>query len=326
MTDQTSVELEHEAERIRTNIAQTAEAIQDRMSPGKMVDELMGYLKGSDGSVALDNLRRQARENPMALAMIGSGAAWLMLGGGAAAPEASRSRGVEPSAASTFAGSRSATPDAARPQGGGFPSHMPDSAEAPAGGVAEQAGAFAHRAEESAGAASERLRDMAGNARERLHGYGQDASEAGRRTAESVRDYADSGRRSLIDALDREPLVLGAIGLAVGAALGAMLPGTRFEDETFGKARDTLVRDAGHAVDRAAETAQHFASEAIAAAKTASENEGLTIEGKPVVERLGDVAKAALAAGQQASEETAQAADASADARASSGQARTDRI
>ncbi len=96
MTDQTSGELEHEAEKIRADIAQTAEAIQDKMSPGKIVDELMGYLKGSDGSVALDNLRRQARDNPMALAMIGSGAAWLMLGGGAASPTASeppRSRG-----------------------------------------------------------------------------------------------------------------------------------------------------------------------------------------------------------------------------------------
>ncbi len=146
-----------------------------------------------------------------------------------------------------------------------------------------------------------------------MHGYRQDASATGRRAAENVRDYADSGRRSLTDALDREPLVLGAIGLAVGAALGAMLPSTRFEDETLGKTRDSLVHDAGRAVDRAAESAQHVASEALEAARTASEEEGLTIEGKPVVERLGDVAKVALAAGEQAAEHNTEVADASTD-------------
>lgn len=300
MTDQTSAELERDAEKIRADLAQTAEAIQDKMSPGKIVDELMGYFKGSDGSVALDNLRRQVRDNPMALALIGSGAAWLMFGGGASSPataEPSRSRGLDP-----YAAPDGLTPSPAeRPLhfGGMSPLHSTEAGEG-SGGLAEKASDFAHRAEETAGAASERLRDAAGDVREQLHDYGQDASATGRRAAESVRDYADSGRRSLSDALDREPLVLGAIGLAVGAALGAMLPGTRFEDETFGKTRDSLVREAGRAVDRAAENAHHVASEALAAARDASEKEGLTIEGKPVVERLGDVAKAAVAAGEEA--------------------------
>ena len=58
--------------------------------PGKMVDEFMAYMKNSDGTLALDNLRRQARENPMALAMIGSGFAWLMFGGGGGAASTAR--------------------------------------------------------------------------------------------------------------------------------------------------------------------------------------------------------------------------------------------
>jgi len=33
------------------------------------------------------------------------------------------------------------------------------------------------------------------------------------------------------DTLDKEPLILGAIGLAVGAAIGAMMPRTRVEEE-----------------------------------------------------------------------------------------------
>ena len=66
----------------------------------------------------------------------------------------------------------------------------------------------------------------------------------------------------------------GAIGVAVGAALGAMLPNTRFEDATFGKTRDALLHDAEKAVDHAAEAARKIGGEALEAAKSASQDGG----------------------------------------------------
>jgi hypothetical protein len=39
---------------------------------------------------------------------------------------------------------------------------------------------------------------------------------------------------------EEQPLVVGAIGLAVGAALGAALPKTETEDEWLGDTRDQL--------------------------------------------------------------------------------------
>jgi hypothetical protein len=129
-----------------------------------------------------------------------------------------------------------------------------------------------------------------------------DAADRGHSAVDDVRDVAQRGRRSIMDALDREPLVLGAIGVAVGAALGAMLPGTRFEDATFGETRDSLLRDAEKAVDHAAEAARKVGAEAFEAAKSASEDAGLTIEGKGVAERIGEVANAALSAGKDAVE------------------------
>ena len=40
---------------------------------------------------------------------------------------------------------------------------------------------------------------------------------------------------------ERQPLVMGALALAVGAAVGGALPRTRTEDELFGKESDRLV-------------------------------------------------------------------------------------
>lgn len=308
MTDRTPGELEREADQIRAGIAETAEALQDRMSPGKMIDEFMGYMKDSDGSLALDNLRRQARDNPMALAMIGSGIAWLMMGDGGGHRRGAAGRADHGEFASDDplrATLRPAAPgagyaghDPAEPAGVRSHDHGGDGSD----GMRDKADALSGRARSTAGHASDRVRDAAEDAAERARRMRDDASHRAHSAADDMRDMADRGRRSLMDALDREPLVLGSIGVAVGAALGALIPNTRFENESFGKSRDALMRDADHAVDRAAEKARNVASEAVHAAKDASKAEGLVVEGEPVAERVGNVAKAGLSAGKDATE------------------------
>lgn len=287
MSERTSSgELEREAEQIRAGIAQTAEALQDRMSPGKMVDEFMAYMKDSDGSLAMDNLRKQARDNPMALAMIGSGFAWLMFGGGGSGSTAVREPKVE----------------SKEDREGGRLTDAAFAAGDAANGIADKASDIVDRARDVAGQAADRIRGAAGQASDHARRLGLDATDRGYAAADDVRDMADRGRRTVMDALDREPLVLGAIGVAVGAALGAMLPGTRFENDAFGKTRDSLMRGAEDVVDRAAETARNVAGEAVQAAKAASKDEGLVIDGKAITERVGDVAKAALSAGREAAD------------------------
>ena len=79
MTD-ASDELEREAERVRAQLAGTAEELRARVSPGQIVDDLMTALRDGGASDMLDTLKAQMRANPMAIAMIGGGLAWLMLG------------------------------------------------------------------------------------------------------------------------------------------------------------------------------------------------------------------------------------------------------
>ncbi len=75
-------ELEREAEAARARLSDTADQIRARMSPGQLMDEVLNQFRGGDGSQMLANLRGQARDNPMALALVGSGLAWLMMGSG----------------------------------------------------------------------------------------------------------------------------------------------------------------------------------------------------------------------------------------------------
>ena len=80
MTDKSASELEREAERARAQVADTAESIRDKMSPGQLMDEFTSYFSGGDGSVALRNLGSQVRDNPLPIVLVGAGLAWLMLG------------------------------------------------------------------------------------------------------------------------------------------------------------------------------------------------------------------------------------------------------
>jgi hypothetical protein len=98
-----------------------------------------------------------------------------------------------------------------------------------------------------------------------------DASEAAsRQMAKANRQVARS--------YDNEPLLFGALALLGGAALGAMLPGTRREDELMGDYRDQLFDEAEavyqeekgrleNAVSVGLDEAKSAASSVVAAAK-----------------------------------------------------------
>lgn len=82
MTEQSLSQLEQDAERVRAKLADTTEHLKKKMSPGQLIDEVVNYFKDGDTSQTIGILKHQIRDNPMALAVIGSGLAWLMMGSG----------------------------------------------------------------------------------------------------------------------------------------------------------------------------------------------------------------------------------------------------
>jgi hypothetical protein len=82
------------------------------------------------------------------------------------------------------------------------------------------------------------------------------------RTTDTVKDtvskttslaqvQANRAREGFNTLLEEQPLILGALGIALGAAIGAALPSTEQEDRLMGEARDKTV---GKVKERGAQT------------------------------------------------------------------------
>ena len=77
-----SAQLEREAEQTRSQLAATLEELRSRITPGQLVDQTLDYARESNVGELVRNLGRDARDNPLPLALIGTGLAWLIMTNG----------------------------------------------------------------------------------------------------------------------------------------------------------------------------------------------------------------------------------------------------
>jgi cell division septum initiation protein DivIVA len=106
----------------------------------------------------------------------------------------------------------------------------------------------------------ERSRGMAQNAR----------SRAGELSQRSQQQYYRA-KDNLTHMAEEQPLMLGALGLAVGALLGAMVPPTRREDELMGETRDKLLERGKEMARQRAEAAKSSAQRVAETAKSSAQ-------------------------------------------------------
>jgi ElaB/YqjD/DUF883 family membrane-anchored ribosome-binding protein len=224
-------EIEAEIARTRTDMHATLTAIEQRLTPGQLIDQGLDYLRHSGGREFASNLSGSVKNNPIPVALMSIGMAWLMA------------------------------------TGNRRPSYL-ERGKRGAGGLSSAKESFSSAkesfssAKESLSSSKERLSEGLSSARDRLSGTAQSARERVGQLGESAR-YRMEQMRGGYDSIVREqPLVLGAIGLAVGALLGAGLPRTRQEDELMGEASDRLTEKAKEAGREQLEKAKQVASAA----------------------------------------------------------------
>ncbi len=76
--DRTPEQIEREIEQTRRNTAATLAAIEDRLAPGRLVDEAWSYLRNSgQGQTFVSNLSATVRDNPIPVALLAISLAWL---------------------------------------------------------------------------------------------------------------------------------------------------------------------------------------------------------------------------------------------------------
>ena len=155
-----------EIDRTRGEMDRTLSAIEQRLTPGQLVDQGLDYLRHSGANEFVQNLGGTAKQNPLPVAVTAIGIAWLMALG---RQPAQQNYGSSTSAAGLREGMASA---------------------------------------------KERVGDVADTARQQLE------------RARGGIDYL----------VNEQPFALGAIGLAIGAILGAAAPSTRTEQRVMGDA------------------------------------------------------------------------------------------
>ena len=265
-------EMERDVERARAEVSAKIDQIQSRLSPGEIMDQAIGYLRTSLPAEFGQNLSDAVRTNPVPVALIGVGIAWLAISGrNGASParysdEADRYRGRS---TDDLGENWEFTRGSANDDTDGR--SLGDRAGDGASDMAEQAARGIRDTIRSA-------RDSVRSARDTMHR----ASDRTRDTYDRARSSMANARASAADMIEDQPLLLGALGLAVGAGLGASLPRTRVEDELMGDTRDDLMHGAAERAreyaDRAADTARDYAGRA---ADTAREKIDQVGDGQP---------------------------------------------
>jgi ElaB/YqjD/DUF883 family membrane-anchored ribosome-binding protein len=247
-------DIEDDIERTRAEVSSTIDAIQDKLTPGQLMDQAVEYFRHSGPADFGANLGNTVRDNPVPVALIGIGLAWLMMSG-TRSTDPYRSRypyrpyeGYESDWAARDAEFDDGTYGDMKERAGETAHSLKDKASELGHRVSEGMSSAGARARETAQQYRERMGASAGGARARM----DDLSHRSQQQYQRARD-------SMSHMIDEQPLVLGAIGVAIGAALGAALPGTRQEDEWMGRTRDDLVEGAMSTAREQADTVKDAA-------------------------------------------------------------------
>jgi ElaB/YqjD/DUF883 family membrane-anchored ribosome-binding protein len=248
-----------EINRTRDEMDRTLHAIENRLTPGQLVDQGLDYLKNSGAREYASNLGSSVKTNPLPTALVGIGLAWLMAVGNRPQQRSSyeyqgtgsgSTGGIGDrmqSAKDSLTGSMQSTKDTLS----GKMQSTKDSLTGSVQSAKDSVSSGVQSAKDSLTGTMQSAKDSLQSARDRASQLGGTA----RRQVERARSGYDT-------MLNEHPLALGAVGLAIGAVAAAVIPRTRKEDEMMGEARDNLVDQAKQAGGEKLEQAKQVAASA----------------------------------------------------------------
>ncbi len=206
-------QLQREADDVRADFEHTVDELANQFSPGELFNQAVSRFRGGDGAF-VKNLANQIRNNPLPAILAGVSLAWLM--------------------------SASKQPPARAPR-------------SPGSGMSHKVGAAKERVSSATSHARSTTQGVTAGVRERGHRVTSGASELGHRASDAshrTMDRARYGVRAARDnynhMIEEQPLVVGALAIAAGAALGALLPRTSTENRMIGEYSDDQRQELRH--------------------------------------------------------------------------------
>jgi hypothetical protein len=288
-SEQSRAELAATVDRLREQIADTAEDIRHKVSPENIKTEVTGFIRHKTHGW-LDTLKQQAMDNPMQAIAAGAAVAvpalrlargvplpLLMVGAGFAL----NSKTVRDRAAAVVAPTLDKASEfideageRAQSLGDGMRkamSHAEHQATDMAGETREYAGELADAANGIAGDLKDRATQAAETVASNVRSGMDAASEIAKERMERIRSTATSAPANAGKVIQDNAALIGGLGVAIGAILAASLPSTTAEARVVGKASGRIKRSASAAAQSGFEAARDTVlSAADAAAKSVS--------------------------------------------------------
>ena len=278
-------ELERDIDQTRVELAQTLDALEHRLRARQLVDKGFDMIKETLGNNDAWNRSLDIiRANPVPVALIGIGAAWIVASQTNVVDrvahdervEAARRRITDMAGNVTARAGELASDVAGRVGIGGSGS---TGADQPLGRTGNT------MVDHSSGQGSDGwVHQVTGVAQGAL----RSARDSGEAMLSRAGLYANDGAGRIADQVgdtfQRHPLVIGAIGVMAGAMIAALLPATRAEDEWFGDTRDALWHKAQEAGEQAFSQVREAATRAVEAASDVATE---TVKGETVKVETG---------------------------------------
>lgn len=254
MSAQSVTELEHEVQMRRERVEANVDQLERKLTPASLLRQVSAVAP-SDAGQFVSDLANRATRHPVPVAASVAALAWLAV--------SSRRSGK----VSTAHDSSPPIPGGVKPGSGvHYPGVQPP-ATAPsiaerrsiADTVSEKVAGITQSAGEIKERTGKAIRDNAaqvGNFAQQAQAHAGVAAGHVRRTTQQVRNVPDQAGAFVRE----QPLLVGALAVALGALAGAVLRPTRQEDELLGKVRDDWRDQAARQIQENARAATEKAA------------------------------------------------------------------
>lgn len=226
----TSAHLQREASAARVGLSSALDDLRDSVSTTALTNGAMTFAKEGSSAVARAAVDR-AMASPLAAMLIGAGLIMLMTSGNkdskvGAAVE--KGNDALKSTASTLAGVGSSIAGAA--------SSALSAVSRASGAVSDTAAVTADRVKTAAADASEKATDAYGKAKSTVEDLAAQSREQGQQAIDQTQAMVSEAQGRLEQFAREQPILVAALGVAFGAAVGASLPLTKAEQDYMGGA------------------------------------------------------------------------------------------
>lgn len=246
-------DIERDIHRTQREMSRTIDSIQYRLSPEYMKSRARTRMKETSKGM-LDRIR----ENPVATAVTGLGLYMLFRGGSSESSSQESAFGEDYIMICDACG---VPVDYHREQGHNFVERARDRASELGSEAQHRIADAAHNVGDRASEAAHSVSERASHAKESLQHSASRARQRARQTSRRVQQR-----------FDQDPLLMGAIGIAAGALLGALIPESDKERELMGDARERVLDRAGQFArekgEKVREVAEHAKDAAVEEAKS----------------------------------------------------------